>query len=105
MHAQHTPPNHPPQEEGFRQREDVLKRRDLELQESLIRFSRFLQENDAKRARAEKKALEECRARATKEAEISKLNEAVEALTEERERIDAIVDKRMRWVVRCWEGD
>ena len=36
----------------FRQREEALKRRDLELQDSLLRFTKFLQENDAKRAKA-----------------------------------------------------
>ena len=36
-----------------------MKKKDLDLQESLIRFSKFLQENDSKRARAEKKAAAE----------------------------------------------
>jgi hypothetical protein len=40
------------QEEIFKRREEALKKKDLELQESLIRFSKFLQENDSKRARA-----------------------------------------------------
>jgi hypothetical protein len=42
-------------EEGFKRREETLKKKDLDLQESLIRFSKFLQENDSKRTRAEKK--------------------------------------------------
>ena len=50
---------HSAQEEIFKQREDGLKRKDEELQESLIRFSKFLQDNDAKRARALKKAADE----------------------------------------------
>lgn len=86
------------QEEVFRKREEALKRRDLELQESLIRFSKFLQENDSKRARAEKKAADEVRVRQAKEVEIGKLAEVMEELTEERERIDIVVDKRMRCV-------
>ena len=49
----------PAQEEGFQAREAALKKKDLELQESLVRFSKFLQENDAKRARANKKAIDE----------------------------------------------
>jgi hypothetical protein len=32
-------------EEGFKRREETLKKKDLDLQESLIRFSKFLQEN------------------------------------------------------------
>ena len=37
----------------------MLKKKDLELQESLIKFNKFLQENDSKRNRAEKKQLDE----------------------------------------------
>ena len=33
-------------EDAFRRREEALRRRDLELQESLIKFNRFLQENE-----------------------------------------------------------
>jgi hypothetical protein len=80
----------------FRQQEEALKRRDLELQESLIRFSKFLQENDSKRARAEKKAADEVRTRQAKEVEIGKLVEVMDQLTEERERVDSVVDMRMR---------
>ena len=39
-------------EEVFKRREDGLKKKDLELQESLVRFSKFLQENDSKRTRS-----------------------------------------------------
>jgi hypothetical protein len=85
-----------PQEEAFRKREEALKRRDLELQESLIRFSKFLQENDSKRARAEKKAADEVRARQAKEVEIGKLAEVMEQLSEEKDRVDSVVDKRLR---------
>jgi hypothetical protein len=40
----------------FKRREDGLRLKDLQLQEALIRFNKFLQENDSKRGRAEKKA-------------------------------------------------
>ncbi len=33
-------------EDAFRRREEALRRKDLELQESLIKFNRFLQENE-----------------------------------------------------------
>ena len=58
------------QEAQFRAREDTLKRRDIELQDSLIRFSKFLQDNDAKRVRALKKAADERKIREEKEREI-----------------------------------
>lgn len=39
----------------FKRREEILKNKDRELQESLIKFNKFLQDNDSKRSRAEKK--------------------------------------------------
>lgn len=57
----------------FKRREEGLKKKDLELQESLIRFSKFLQENDAKRMHALKKALDERKTREEKEREIEQL--------------------------------
>ncbi len=58
------------QEQNFRDREETLKRKDIELQDSLIRFSKFLQDNDAKRVRALKKAADERKTREEKEREI-----------------------------------
>jgi uncharacterized ferredoxin-like protein len=84
------------QEEAFRKREEVLKRKDLELQESLIRFSKFLQENDAKRARAEKKAADEIKIRLQKEKEIEQLTDVLEQLREEKDSVHEVLDKYMR---------
>ena len=58
------------QEKKFKDREETLKRKDIGLQESLIRFSKFLQDNDAKRVRALKKAADERKTREEKEQEI-----------------------------------
>ncbi len=84
-------------EEVFKRREEALKLKDLELQESLIRFSKFLQENDSKRARAEKKAADEIKARLQKEKEIEQLTEVLEELKTEKERILEVLEKNMRW--------
>ena len=54
-------------EDGFKKREQGLKKKDLEPQESLIKFSKFLQETDAKRNRADKKAVDERRLRVLKQ--------------------------------------
>lgn len=86
------------QEEIFKRREEQLKLKDLELQESLIRFSKFLQENDSKRARAEKKAADEIKARLQKEAEIEQLSEQLEDLRTEKESVHEVLEKSMRWV-------
>lgn len=84
-------------EEVFKRREEALKIKDLELQESLIRFSKFLQENDSKRARAEKKAADEIKSRLQKEREIETLTDELEALKDEKETIREVLDKSMRY--------
>lgn len=84
-------------EEVFKRREEALKIKDLELQESLIRFSKFLQENDSKRARAEKKASDEIKSRLQKEREIEKLTEELEALKDEKETVHEVLERSMRY--------
>lgn len=93
-----TPPAvRPVQEVVFRQREEALKRRDLELQDSLLRFTKFLQENDAKRAKASRRAAEEARLRAEKEAEIARLHAEAAECTAQREEMQAALAKISRW--------
>ena len=41
----------------FDRREEGLRQKDSELQESLIKFNKFLQENESKRNRAEKRTM------------------------------------------------
>ena len=53
-------------EDAFRRREEGLRRRDLELQESLIKFNKFLQENESKRNRALKRITDEKKQREQK---------------------------------------
>ncbi len=43
----------------FRKKEEQLKAKDLQLQHQIIRFNKFLQDNEAKRRRAEARAAEE----------------------------------------------
>jgi hypothetical protein len=72
-------------EEAFHQREDVLRKKDAELQESLIKFNKFLQENEAKRTRANKRAAEERAQRETKVGDIEKLQTVLqERIAEEQ---------------------
>ena len=67
-------------EATFKRREEMLKKKDLELQESLIKFNKFLQENDSKRNRAEKKQTDEKKQKQLKEQEISeRTSKGVEA--------------------------
>lgn len=57
------------------------------MQESLLRFTKFLQENDAKRAKANRRAADEARARDDKEAEIAGLHVEAEELKAQREAL------------------
>lgn len=84
-------------EEVFQRREEGLRKKDLELQESLVKFSKFLQENDTKRTRAEKKASDEIKLRHQKENEIDTLASELDALRAERTTTSEIVDKSMRY--------
>lgn len=84
-------------EEVFKIREQGLKKKDLELQESLIKFSKFLQENDAKRNRAEKKAVDERRLRTMKEGDIVALKELLDELKAERSSTSTVVEQNMRY--------
>ena len=58
-------------EATFKRREEMLKKKDLELQESLIKFNKFLQENESKRNRAIKRASDERKQREQKEAHLA----------------------------------
>jgi len=46
-------------DDAHKRREESLRRKDRELQDSLIKFNKFLSENETKRSRAVKRALEE----------------------------------------------
>eukprot|EP00741_Cyanophora_paradoxa_P019101 tig00021122_g18443.t1 len=84
-------------EELFKRREEALKKKDLELQESLIKFSKFLQENDAKRQRAEKKAADEVALRVKREGEIAKLRAELEKLKKDKQTSYTMLGKGMNY--------
>merc|ERR1711972_933209 len=66
------------EEEGFRKKEEQLRAKDLSLQHQLFRFNKFLQDNEAKRRRAETRAAEEAAAIRQKEDEIRALEKQLE---------------------------
>merc|ERR1712098_320412 len=61
--------------ESLQQRTEELERKEQQLKESLLKFDKFLKENDAKRARAIKKATDEKELCKVKDKEIQKLEE------------------------------
>lgn len=72
-------------EDAFARREALLRKKDVELQESLVKFNKFLQENESKRTRAIKRASDEMSQRRVKELEIDKLEQVLkERISEEQ---------------------
>jgi hypothetical protein len=81
-----------------RRREDALKGKDLELQESLIKFNRFLQENENKRSRALKRANDERKLREQKETELHRLQEQLKERMQEEAGLQATVEMHRRYL-------
>lgn len=86
------------QEENFRKREEDLKKRDLDLQETLLKFTKFLQDNDAKRAKANKRAQDEIKLREEKEREIDSLLVERMQLENEKNEVDSKLQQIIKWV-------
>ena len=58
--------------ENLQQRREELERKEVQLKDSLLKFDKFLKENDMKRARALKKTKDEQDAVKTKDREIDR---------------------------------
>jgi hypothetical protein len=84
-------------EDAFRRREDGLRKKDLELQESLIKFNKFLQENESKRNRAIKRAADEKKQRELKEVEIDALRLKLAACGTEATQLADTVGRNMKY--------
>ena len=61
-------------EDAFRRREEALRKKDVELQDSLIKFNKFLQENESKRKRAVTRAADERKQIEQKELDVERLS-------------------------------
>ena len=59
--------------ESLQQRREELERKEYSLKESLLKFDKFLKENDSKRARALKKASDERDAKRRKDRKSTRL--------------------------------
>merc|ERR1711998_370031 len=85
-------------EEQFQRREQIIKKKDLELQENLIRFNKFLQENDTKRTRAEKKFIEEERKKMEHTSAIEEHKQDLAGFQKERNKLKEDLDKNQRYL-------
>jgi chromosome segregation ATPase len=84
-------------EDAFRRREEGLRRKDLELQESLIKFNKFLQENESKRNRALKRASDERKQRESKDIEIKRYELQLNDKILEENLLKTEVEKNLKY--------
>ena len=56
--------------ESLKEQKDSIDKKQMQLQDYLLTFDKFLKENEAKRIRAETRAVKEIEARKAKETEI-----------------------------------
>jgi len=79
--------------ESLQQRREELERKEYQLKESLLRFDKFLKENDSKRARALKKAADERDASSFKDKEIEKLIEETDILVQKKNKMQKKLER------------
>jgi hypothetical protein len=84
-------------EDAYRRREDALRRKDLELQESLIKFNKFLQENESKRNRALRRAAEERKQQDAKDIEIKKFEQLLKEKMLEEAQLKRELEKNLQY--------
>ena len=75
------------------EREEEVLTKQERIRESVLRFEKFVRENDLKRARALKKEREESQLRHQKEAEIVRLREELETLLKRKEEYKGLLDR------------
>jgi len=85
------------EEEQFRKKEDQLRAKDLQLQHQLIRFNKFLQDNEAKRRRAETRAAEESAQIKQREEEIDELEQQLEESRRSCAELEEEVARNMKF--------
>ena len=74
-----------------------FERKQLEMKDSVIKFEKFIQENDAKRQRAEMRHKEEQRKVAQKEEELKNLKKELKVTEAEREELQNELSKLNRY--------
>jgi CFAP73 family protein len=85
----------------FKRREENLRKKDLELQEALVLFNKFLKENEAKRKRADKRAEDEIQQRLEKEKRIEGKQQQLQRLNRRCEKLKHLVSQSKSSVCVC----
>lgn len=85
------------EEETFRKKEEQLRAKDLQLQHQLFRFNKFLQDNEAKRRRAESRAADEAAQIKAREEEIRDLEKQLEESKQQCAELDEEVTRNMKY--------
>lgn len=85
------------EEDNFRTREEQLKDKDLQLQHQLFRFNRFLQDNEAKRRRAQTRGDEELAQIKQKDEEILDLERQLAASRRQCQELADEVARNMKY--------
>merc|ERR1719387_95877 len=85
------------EEETFRKKEEALRARDLQLQHQLFKFNKFLQDNEAKRRRADTRAAEEEAQIRLKEDEIRDLERQLEESKQQCAELEEEVARNMKY--------
>jgi len=85
------------EEEQFRKKEENLRMKDLTLQHQLFKFNKFLQDNEAKRRRAETRAAEEAAQIRQKEEEMRDLEQQLEESKQQCAELEDEVTKNMKY--------
>eukprot|EP00656_Telonema_subtile_P052453 TRINITY_DN731_c0_g1_i1.p1 TRINITY_DN731_c0_g1~~TRINITY_DN731_c0_g1_i1.p1 ORF type:complete len:290 (-),score=121.24 TRINITY_DN731_c0_g1_i1:39-908(-) len=85
-------------EEQYWRREQIIKKKDLDLQENLIRFNKFLQENDTKRTRAEKKHVEEEKKKIEYTAQIEEHKHELESLKRQHDELQYKLERNQKYM-------
>ena len=80
-------------EKEFKRREEVLRIQDFSIQQNLIKYNKHLQENEAKKSKAEKKYEEEYKQKKQKEDKIIDLNIEIQNLNERAARLEREVNR------------
>lgn len=84
-------------EDQFRKKEEHLRMKDLHLQHQLFKFNKFLQDNEAKRRRADTRAAEEAQQIKQREEEIQDLERQLEESKRSCSELEEEVSRNMKY--------